>query len=293
MPIYFTREKLTETRVDAILRPGEQTPGAKPGEIHINNTDAGLPRFIIHATLNGTETQSELQQAYASSLQLAQESGCQSIAFPLLPSGTTAARQAAETFLEDHEMDVYLSLPQDQQPLLINRDLSEKIKIYLDDNFEAATFRAKKSLKADLDFELMEMASEPVVLPMAAAPKRSLEDVVNNLDETFSEMLLRLIDEKGLSDVETYKKANLDRKLFSKIRSNKDYRPSKPTVLALAVSLRLNLDETTDLLQKAGLALSHSHKFDVIIEYFILNGIYDIFEINEALFSFDQVLLGG
>ena len=119
-----------------------------------------------------------------------------------------------------------------------------------------------------------------------------MEDLLSEIDDTFSEALLRLIDAKGKTDPEVYKRANVDRKHFSKIRNNPAYQPSKTTALAFAVALELNLDETRDFIGRAGYALSHSSKTDIIVEYFIEREEYDIFTINETLFAFKQPLLG-
>jgi predicted transcriptional regulator len=121
---------------------------------------------------------------------------------------------------------------------------------------------------------------------------RTLHEYVKQMDRSFQEMLFDLIDESGMSDVECYKKANVDKRTFSKIKSNKNYKPSKQTAIAFAIALQLDLEGTQDLLATVGFTLSRSNVFDKIIRYFIQNGNYNIFEINEALFEFDQSLLG-
>ena len=180
----------------------------------------------------------------------------------------------------------------DKKSFKISEKLFSDIAEYIDDNYvDMHTDYRRESER--LSGQMAAAPMPTMCAPQAVSGAGSLEGKLSQIDESFSQMLLRKIDEKGMTDAQCYKKANIDRKLFSKIRSDIHYKPSKPTAIAFAIALELSLEETADMLKKAGFALSHSNKFDIIIEYFIENGNYKITEINEALFAFDQTLLGA
>lgn len=347
MPLQIVRNDITKMKVDAIVNaanasllggggvdgcihraagPGllaecRTLGGCKTGSAKITGA-YNLPcRYVIHAVgprwLDGKHGErDQLVSCYRTSLALAKEVKCETVAFPLISSGVygypkdQALRVAIDTiseFLLENDMTVFIVIF-DKKAYRISEKLFADIEEYIDDRYvDAHTDDRSERLRQmnafqDITYESATVCEEEEAdglllpsaqMPVAAKRAASLDDKMKQLDESFSEMLLRKIDESGMTDAQCYKKANIDRKLFSKIRSDKLYKPSKTTVIAFAIALELPLSETKDMLMKAGFALSHSNKFDIIIEFFIENENYNVFEINEALFAFDQSLLGA
>lgn len=294
--------------------------GCRVGQAKITK-GYNLPcKYVIHTVgpkwHGGNNNEKELLiSCYKNSLTLAKENNCESVAFPLISSGVygypmdEAFKVAVDTvaeFLMHNDMLIYIVV-YNKNALATSSKLFSDIAQYIDDNYvaEHSPYDSRRINNACesmplpqtqflSDYTKSYACDDAVEMSMPLSDDTAdLSDIVITLDESFSQMLLRKIDEKGMTDSECYKKANIDRKLFSKIRSNPDYKPSKPTVIAFCIALELSLAETNEMLLKAGFALSHSNKFDVIIEYFIKQGNYNIFEINEALFAFDQNLLGA
>lgn len=283
--------------------------GCPTGEARLTRGYRLPCRYVIHTVgpiWHGGKHGEEqlLVSCYRNSLELAKRNNCESVAFPLISSGAygypkdAALKVATDTirdFLMENDMLVYIVVF-DRASFHISGKLYARVAQYIDDNYvdvhgDSGSIRNRRMRQAQ--FMDMDCILEAPVCASAPCFPNCLKDALQTLDESFSQMVLRKIDEAGIKDSVCYKRANLDRKLFSKIRNDVNYHPTKRTALALAVALELNLDETAELLQKAGLALSHSYKFDVIIEYCILNGIYDVNTINQTLFDFDQPLLGA
>lgn len=286
--------------------------GCKTGKAKITGGYNLPSKYVIHTVgpiyEDGKHGEKALlESCYRESLALAKKHNCETVAFPLISSGVygypkdqalKVAINVISDFLLENEMKVYIVIF-DKATYKISEKLFSDIAEYIDDNYvdEHTDYSRERSRMNYPCQSVMIGSAEPEYLDLCECKAISAEDDLDaklkQIDESFSQMLLRKIDEKGMTDAECYKKANIDRKLFSKIRSDVHYKPSKPTAIAFAISLELTLSETEDMLKKAGFALSHSNKFDIIIEYFISRGNYNIFEINEALFAFDQSLLGA
>lgn len=329
MPIKIIRQDITKLECDAIVNAANNTllggggvdgaihraageelleecrtlGGCKTGQAKITGA-YNLPcKYVIHTVgpiwHNGNYGEKDLLiSCYINSLELAKQYGCKTVAFPLISSGAygypkdEALRVATDTicdYLLENEMLVCIVVF-DKRAFSIGKKLFCDIQQYIDDNYaEQFANRRRRAFESTVLSEDISYNAMPCAL---SKQKASLDEMLLQIDESFSQMLLRKIDESGMTDSQCYKKANIDRKLFSKIKSNINYKPSKTTAIAFAIALELSLDETKCFLMKAGYALSHSNKFDIIIEYFITNKNYNIFEINEALFEFDQCLLG-
>lgn len=294
-----------------LLEECKKLGGCQTGEAKITGAYKLPCKYVIHTVgpvwNGGNDGESgKLYSCYFNSLSLAKDNDCNSIAFPLISSGIygypkeealNIATDAIRQFLVLNDMTVYLVIF-DKTSFTIGEEKFSDIKSYIDDRYVHFHYDVEKEKSRIFSIgnrpgkfanDLVEYCEAE---PSYADVTDELTRMIEHKDESFSQMLLRKIDEKGMTDAQCYKKANIDRKLFSKIRSDIHYKPSKPTAIAFAIALQLSQDETDDMLRKAGFALSHSSVFDIIIEYFIVRGNYNIFEINEALFAFDQPLLG-
>ncbi|MEH7482287.1 macro domain-containing protein [Neobacillus drentensis] len=333
MPLEIVRHDLTKMKVDAVvnaantsLKMGGGVCGAifraadvnelqeacdkmgecKVGEAVLTDGFNMEAKYIIHTPgpiwQGGSKHEAALLKAsYYNSLKLAKNHQCESIAFPLISTGIygypkeEALQIAVSTigsFLLHHDMLVYLVVF-DKGSFGLSKKLFTSIHQYIDEHYVEEveiTFNRNREERYILE---QPQEVEFVQPDLYKEAEYSLVNLLDQLDESFSERLLRFIDERGMTDVETYKRANIDRRLFSKIRNEDDYTPKKKTTIAFAVALKLTVNETMELLATAGYTLSRSNKFDVIIEYFIQHANYNIHEINEALFAFDQPILGA
>ena len=305
--------------------------GCRTGEARITGAYRLHAKYVIHTVGpiwrgGGCGEEHLLRSCYRHSLELAADHGCETVAFPLISSGVygypkaDAFRVAAESiaaFLETHEMTVYLVLF-DRAAFLLGSELQGRVQSFIDDAYAEEELKQPRNIysnrwarepRADEAELFSDRDAAPCAAAAAPAPKSSrkkaglaqfrpekasdLTDMLRQLDEGFSRTLLRLIDEKGLTDVQCYKRANVDRKLFSKIRSDPNYKPSKTTAVAFALALELSLPETQSLLSRAGYTLSHSYLADIIVEYCIREKRYSVLAVNELLFAYDQPLLGS
>ncbi len=333
MPLHIVRNDITTMKVDAIVNAANESllggggvdgaihraagpellkecrtlGGCKTGQAKLTKGYRLSARYVIHTVGpiwrgGGYGERELLTSAYRTSLEVALAHDCQTVAFPLISSGVygypkdqalKVAVDAIGDFLLSHDMTVYLVIF-DRASYTIGGKLFADIAAYIDDRYVSEhTDSREERRRRSVNFACAPMEAQPCAPAPRASVPRGLDEALGQLDESFSQMLLRKIDERGLTDSQCYKKANIDRKLFSKIRSDVRYKPSKPTAMAFAVALELPLEEAREMLGKAGFAFSHASKFDIIVEYFIAHRNYNIFEINEALFAFDQSLLGG
>ncbi|MCR5418500.1 MAG: macro domain-containing protein [Lachnospiraceae bacterium] len=350
MPFQIVRNDITQMQVDAIVNPANPMPGygagidtavyeaagveallekrrqigvIEPGQSLITDGYKLPAKYIIHTVgtswQGGSSGEEEvIRSCYQTVFQVAEENDIESLAIPLLASGSYGfpkgialriALSEIEGFLKDHDLELYLVVF-DEKSFSLSGELYGDIDAYINDNYvEEKTFgeygaafvmqpegspRESRAFAgaAMPEFGRARKAARSMAMS-APMEEKSLDDVIGNLEKTFMELVFSFADEKGMSDVEVQKKANLDRKAFSKLKCGTTKNPSKSTALAFAVALELSLDDTRDLLSRAGFALSPCSKQDLIVQYFIEREAYDIYEINLALFEHGEPLLGS
>lgn len=297
-----------------------------PGDAALSKAYQLPSKYVIHVVgpvwTDGTRGEADtLAACYRNALALALQKRCKSVAFPLISTGTygfpkdlalQVAIREIGAFLLAHDMQVYLVVF-NREAFQLSEKLFSSVQSFIDENYVAeqeekeqtyqnmplASSAGERRGREWADEDLLAGAPQPKASmeifreeSLEKLGEESLEDMLEHLDAGFSETLLTLIDRTGKKDSEIYKKANVDRKLFSKIRNNPAYRPSKTTAVAFAMALELDLDETQSLIGRAGYTLTHSSLFDIIVEYFIREKNYDINELNTVLFRYDQSLIG-
>ena len=328
MPFTVIRNDITKMQVDAIVNSAHPEP-AVGGGVDFAIHEAGGPelvqarialgdifvsdikvtkgynlpsKYVIHTVGPRWEStnknkEDELYRCYYNSLLEANKLGCESVALPLISAGTygfprhlsmSICNDAVRVFLEDHEMMIYLVVF-DQDSYIISNELYNTIEELIHSDAVVRQIEREVAYGARRRKQRLE---RPVRLRTQKVMHESVRFDPRDNDKSFRDKLFELIKERDLLDPEVYKKANLTRQHFSKIRSNTDYHPSKPTVLALAIALELDIDETEDLLSRAGYSLSWSLSFDRVVRMFIEDEVYDIFLINEALLEFDLETIG-
>lgn len=283
-----------------------------PGQAAVTPAFRLPAKYIIHTVgpvwLDGQHGEQDILRAcYENTLSLAAELKAESIAFPLIATGVYGFPKEAALnialseigkFLLTHEMNVILVVL-GEEAFALSEKLVGSIDAYLDAHQVRALETAEYASDRILESHSRRRASrlyekKPAVYHNSKGNAvRPLEQVLSDAGDTFQQRLFQLIDKSGMDDVTVYKKANIDRKVFSRIRCKADYKPTKKTAVALAVALRLSLPEMRGLLACAGIAFSPSDKFDLIVTYCVQNGIYDIFEINAVLFRYGQPILGA
>lgn len=332
MPLHIVRNDITKMNVDVIVNSADPLllggeggvdgcihRAAGPGLLVECRTLGGCPtgsarltaaydlpcKYVIHTVAprwqDGRHDECALlASCYLAALALAEKRGCESVAFPLLSSGSLnypreqALDIAIDTighFVLRSDMTVYLVVF-DRAAYPLRGDVRAEIRAYINDRYvdvyaisQAIAQQEERLYSA----RMFDDSPSPSTYTLASL---SLEEAVKQLDEGFSEMLLRKISESGMTDAQCYKRANIDRRLFSKIKNDKHYTPSKSTVIAFALALELPIEELREMLGKAGYSLTRACEFDIIVEYFVTRRIYSVFTINEALFAFDQDLIG-